>query len=224
MSFVMPEIIVQKVIQEGIEELRQDPIAFNNVFESFAQDPLIKDYGQTYIDQVRKWFMETKIPVVQSWSFNTQRIPCISIHLSTELEDESKAAAGDYYGMGQEENLGVAVFTVMVDIGIHATRASDQVLWLYYITAYILFKQKLYASSLGLQIHTYSASDYSKDMAKMPDNIFSRWLRFRCTTENLFSQGPLGPQAKDIELDLDAGRVGETDDIVIIEEDFNVEE
>src|SRR5271166_5831671 len=117
MSFVMPEIIVQKVIQEGMEELRNDPIAFNNVFESFAQEPLVKDYGQTYIDQVRKWFLETRIPVVQSWSFNVQRIPCISIHLSTELEDESKAAAGDYYGMGSDENLGVAVFTVMVDIG-----------------------------------------------------------------------------------------------------------
>jgi len=189
MSYVMPEIVVQKLIASGIKKLRADKPAFYDLFAQFTQDEINDDYGPTYLDDIWKWFTTTKIPVVKAWSLNAQQIPCISIHLANETEDETKAAfsdfAGDFDGIGET---GTSVFTVMVDVGIHASKSGDHVLWLYYIVNYIMFKHKLMAERLGLKLHTFSASDYNKEASKMTDNVWTRWVRFRCTTENFWLQ------------------------------------
>lgn len=191
MSFVLPEIVVEKVLEYGIKDLRANKRAFYDLFAQFTQDELNLDYGPKYLDDIWKWFSTTKIPVVKAWSFNTQVIPCISVHLANETEDESKASIGDIAGdFGGFAEINTGVFTVMVDIGIHANKAGDHVLWLYYIVAYILFKHKLMAHRLGLKLHTFSASDYNKEQTKMTDNIWTRWVRFRCTTENFWEAEP----------------------------------
>lgn len=196
MSFVMPEIVIQKVLTYGIKQLRANKAEFDDLFCQFTQDELSEDYGPQYREDIWKWFSTTKIPVVKAWSLNAQIIPCISVHLANETEDESKAALFDLAGVFDEEGeTGTGVFTTMVDIGIHANKAGDHVLWLYYIVAYILFKHKLMAHRLGLKLHTFSASDYNKDSGKMTENIWTRWVRFRCTTQNFWA----GERFKDIE-------------------------
>jgi len=188
MSFIMPEIVLQKVIAYGIKELRGNRDAFDDLFNQFTQDELAQDYGQTYLDQVWNWFSTTKIPVVKAWSFNSQQIPSISVHLANETEDESKSAFSDLgIVVDDQDEIGTGVFTAMVDIGIHANKAGDHVLWLYYIVSYILFRHKLMAERLGVKLHTYSASDYNKESNKMTENIWTRWIRFRCTTQNFWN-------------------------------------
>lgn len=191
MPFVMPEIVIRKVIDHGIKSLRADKAAFDDLFCQFLQDELGVEYGANYREQIWQWFSTTKIPVVQAWSFNAQRIPCISIHLANETEDETKAAFDDYAGMfNEDQETGTGVFTVMIDVGIHANKGGDHVLWIYYIVSYILFKYKPMAFRLGLKLGTFSASDYSKDADKMGNNVWTRWVRFRCTTQNFWGADP----------------------------------
>jgi hypothetical protein len=202
MSFVMPEIVVQKVLEHGIKGLRSNKAEFYDLFAQFTQDELNNDYGPKFLDEVWKWFSTTKIPVVKAWSFNPQVIPSISVHLANETEDESKASLSDLAGIFDEEGeTGTGVFTVMIDIGIHANRAGDHVLWLYYIVAYILFKHKLMAHRLGLKLHTFSASDYNKESGKMTENIWTRWVRFRCTTQNFWAADRFGEPVEEINVD-----------------------
>jgi hypothetical protein len=187
MSFSLPEIVMQKVLAHGIKQLRADKNAFYDLFAQFTQDELNNDYGPKYLDEIWNWFSTTKIPVVKAWALNAQQVPCISIHLANETEAEDKAAIGDFGGIFDSlGETGTSAFTVMVDIGIHANRAGDHVLWLYYIVSYILFKHKLMIHRFGCKLHTFSASDYNKDAAKMTDNIWTRWIRFRCTTQNFW--------------------------------------
>jgi hypothetical protein len=201
MSFVMPEIVVQKILSQGLKQLRANRDAFNDLFCQFTQDELGKDYGDKYLNDIWNWFSTTKIPVVKAWALNTQNIPCISVHLANETEDEQKAAFSDIAGIFDDTGeTGTAAFTVMVDIGIHANKAGDHVLWLYYIVAYILFKYKPMAHRLGLKLHTFSASDYNKDAGKMTENIWTRWVRFRCTTQNFWDGDAFG-EVDDINLD-----------------------
>jgi hypothetical protein len=188
MSFVLPEIVIQKVLSHGLKQLRSNKQEFYDLFCQFTQDELNDDYGSDYLDELWKWFSTTKIPVVKAWALNAQQIPCISVHLANETEDEAKAAIGDYAGVFDDQGeTGTGVFTAMVDIGIHANKAGDHVLWIYYMVAYILFKHKLMAHRLGLKLHTFSASDYNKDNNKMTENIWTRWVRFRCTTQNFWA-------------------------------------
>jgi hypothetical protein len=188
----MPEVVMQRVLQIGIESLRNDKLAFYELFDQFSEPEIETGYGESYVDGMWTWFSDTKIPIVQAWGFNVDRIPCVSVHLAIETEDEQKAAVGDYFGNLETEDdpdgseIKVGVFTVNLDFGIHASKDKNEVLWLFYIIKEILFKHKILAEKLGVQLHTFSASDYNKESKYMADNIWTRWIRFRCTTQDTF--------------------------------------
>lgn len=186
MSFTIPQVALQRVIQAGLTSLKNNQDAFNQIFDFYLHEQMEDDYGQEYVDQIWTWFSNIRIPVVQAWAFNKTRIPGVSIHLAQEIEDESKAAIGDFLGNDYEaeSEMGVGVFTVNLDIGIHADKTGDEVLWLYYLVSYALFTQKRLAEDLGIELHTFSGSDYNRETNKLPDNIWSRWIRFKCTVEN----------------------------------------
>ena len=206
MAWVMPEIAVQRLVQYGIQQLRQDKAAFDDIFAYQRSHPLIVEaYGSDYTDKIWGWFTTERIRVVQSWILSPQTVPCFSIHLSNENEDDSKAAIGDFLGDGEAEEVGISSMNVLVDIGIHGSKAADQVLWMYYILSYILFKYKPVARSLGIELHTFSASDWQKDASKMPENIWTRWLRMKCTVFNTWGSEEF-KTATDIDLSIDLDR------------------
>lgn len=215
----MPQVLaqpaLQRVLQVGIRGLKDDPDVLDRIFEYYLCDSMVDDYGQGYIDNIKSWFLGTKIPVVQAWSSNPQKVPQISIHLATEQEDESKASMGDYMGLeigdSVDQTTGVSVFTVMLDVGIHGSRNGDEVIWMYHIISYILFKYKRLAESLGLRLHTWSATDYDKNPSKMADNVWTRWLRFRCTVQNYWGAEDL-LDIGEIKLDIDADGYEESGD------------
>jgi len=180
----MPEVVLQRAISNGIQKLKTSEEIFKGIFEQFSCDELSPYYGDTYIDELWTWFSETKVPVLQSFSFDPDKVPCYSIHLASEQDDESKASVGDFFGIGEEADEKVNAMTVMLDIGIHGSSSKDHVLWLYYILNYLLYKEKPLMRKLGLQLTTFSASDYSKDSQYMAENMWSRWVRFRCTVQN----------------------------------------
>lgn len=184
MAFAIPEVSLQRMIQVGLKNLRGNRAAFDCIFAVYLSDEMKASYGQGHIDKIYNWFMGTKTPVLQAWTFDPTRVPAYSIHLSDESEDESKAAFGDYWGMGEDNDIQTGVSTVSLDIGIHADKSKDHVLWMYYILTYIFYKEKILGRKLGLQLFTFRASDYNKESKYMADNVWSRWIRFRCTVQN----------------------------------------
>jgi hypothetical protein len=213
MGHIMPELILRRIIEIGISELRRgDRANFNNVFNTFLQPTISHIFGQEQLDKVYAWFQSVKLPVVMAWSFNPARIPMYSIHLASETEDETKAAVGDYRGgagfsaIGDEDPESeheekIGVFTVMLDIGVHASRSADDVLWMYYILNYILFNKKRELEALGLELQTFSATDYNREEKYQGDNIWTRWIRYRCTIENTY-RGTQAIEPEDIEVEV----------------------
>ena len=192
MPWSIPEVAIRRVIEDGMKGIRNNKSVFLEIFSDYTKDELADDYGSAYVEKLWDWFSTTKIPVIQSWSFNAQRIPCISVHLANEQEAEDKLAINDYAGtFDDDETTGTGAFTVMLDIGLHATKGGDHVLWLYYLSCYILFKMKPALERLGLKMGTFSASDYSRDAERMGNNIWTRWIRYRCTTQNFWGADPL---------------------------------
>jgi hypothetical protein len=184
--WIMPQIALQKVIQVGLRDLKDNPSKLDDIFNYMNSDDIAADYGTEYIDKIKTWLATTKVPVIHAWTFNVDRVPCISIHLAAESEDESKASIGDYFGEDEDQTIGTSPFTVQLDIGLHASKTGDQVLWLYYIVSYILFKNKLFAEKLGLRLQTFTASDWDKRPEYMTENVWTRWIRFRCIIQNFW--------------------------------------
>ena len=185
--WVMPQIAIQALIQQGLREIKDNPDILNDIFE-YMEDPMLESsYGTSYVTKIKEWFLETKIPVLHAWTFNADRIPCISIHLANEAEDEQKAALSDHFETREDgQDIGTSVITSQIDIGIHASKTADQVLWLYYIVTYILFRNKRFFQGLGMHLQTFTASDWDKRQEYMVENIWTRWMRFRCVTENFW--------------------------------------
>ena len=183
-GWVLTQPALQAVLQQGIKDIKADINILDEIFISYNCTPLDCDYGQAYIDKIKTWFTNNKIPVFQAWSIDPQRVPMLSVRLNNESEDESKAAIGDHFGFDDSGAVGVNVFNVTLDIGVHGRKQSDEVLWLYYITSYILFKNKSRLISLGLQITSHSATDLNRSQDKLPDNIFTRWIKLTTTVQN----------------------------------------
>ena len=222
MSMILTEVALQRLIQIGLANLRNNPAAFRNIYAQYLTPEMSASYGEKYVDQIQAWFNNTKLPVVQSFAFDGTKVPSISIHLADESEDESKAAFSDYWGMGEETEMLVGPSTVSLDIGIHADKAKDVVLWMYYLIVYILYKEKMTGRGLGLQLYTFRANEYNKESKYMADNVWSRWVRFRCTVQHYVDGAEL--ISPDLVIDLDAASVDDTQPIVnitdiIIEDD-----
>jgi len=203
MPHVMPQIALQRVIQEGIKILKDNVDVLDDIFQYYTCPGLESDYGQSYIEEIKTWFTKTKIPVVQAWSYDPQQVPQITIKLATEQEDETKAAIGDHFSDGEESQIGVSPFVVNLDITIRSSANGDQVLWLYYIVNYVLFKRKRRAEELGLQLHTFSATDYNRDHSKLADNIWERYIRFRAIVQNFWDADNY-LDISDLDVDMDA--------------------
>ena len=124
--------------------------------------------------------------------------------------------------MGQEEDILIGVSTVSLDIGIHADKSKDHVLWLYYILTYVFYKEKPLARSLGLQLFTFRANDYNKESKYMADNVWSRWVRFRCTVQNYIEGDAY--ELYDVEIDLNAGTQDNIEEVDISDATLTNEE
>lgn len=190
MAHVMPQVALHRIIQDGMQIVKDNLVLLDDIFQYYTSDPMNVDYGQSYIDEIKVWLGKTKVPVVQAWNLNMTAVPQIGIQLAQETEAEDKAAIGDHWGEGEESNIGVGVFNVNLDVILMGTKNTDEVLWLYYIVNYILFKRKRQAEELGLQLHTFTASDYTKDAQRMPENVYSRTIRFRTTVQNFWDSEP----------------------------------
>jgi len=201
--WIMPQIALQKVLQTGLRDLKDNPALIEDIFNYMHEPDLAVDYGEAYVAKIKDWFIQTKIPVLHAWTFNADRIPCISIHLANEAEDEQKTALGDHFGSGENGDFGTTPLVTQLDIGIHASKNSDEVLWLYYIVTYVLFRNKLYAEKLGLRLQTFTASDWDKRPEYMVENIWTRWMRFRCITQNFWDSVDRSQEIDDVEVMVD---------------------
>lgn len=211
MAFVMSEVALQRLVQIGLSNLKDNRQAFDCIFAQFLRNEMKASYGQAHIDKIYNWFTTTKIPVLQAWSFDPTKVPSFTIHLADESEDESKAAIADYFGAGEDADILTGVSAVSLDIGIHADKSKDHVLWLYYILNYILYKEKMTGHGLGLQLYTFRASEYNKESKYMADNVWSRWIRFRCTVQNYLD----GDSYNQHDLELDINASGNIDSTVV---------
>jgi hypothetical protein len=212
MSIQLAEVSLQRLIQIGLANLRNNEESFKNVFDQYNSPEMAASYGEPYIQKIWDWFSNGKMPVVQAWAFDSTRVPGFSIHLADESEDESKIAFSDHFGMGEDSDILTGPVNVSIDIGIHADKAKDHVLWMYYILLYILYREKMVGQRLGLQVYTYRASDYTKESKYMAENVWSRWVRFRCTVQHYV---PAAEEYITPDIVLDIQAVQTTEDVIV---------
>jgi hypothetical protein len=286
------DIEIQAFLDDGFEYIRANPDVFTEIFKHFQEPHLEKLYGNREVDRVKKWFLGTHVPVIQSWNLGPSRVPCVSIHLAASSEATQYSYFGDHAETNEEidasqatvivddfvpaaydsttgvitinpdttdisnirpnyilvdasgeafliipvidlennfftiditEGSGVDVrslhiqdgvgvvkkkhgqseFMENIDLGIHGKDDNNTVLWMYYIIVWLLFRFKATLEERGIDIHTFSASEFDRQSKFVEENIYSRWIRLVGKTTVEWSEDKL-PIATTFDLTLDA--------------------
>ena len=96
------DVIIHSAIEQAIADIRANPVLLDYVFASLPRDSLTAPkYGQKEVDQAKKWFLATEIPVVMRNRLDEVKLPAISIGLLESSEAENTLA--DTHYIPQEE-------------------------------------------------------------------------------------------------------------------------
>jgi len=96
MSFKLPDLIVESIIRDGLNNARRDETVIEDVFQDLTLSFASKKYGQAEIEKIKTVIRNKEVSVVHAFAINNITNPCISIHLSEDFEEESQAPMGGY--------------------------------------------------------------------------------------------------------------------------------
>jgi hypothetical protein len=84
-------LIVKTAIEAALNDIRKNSWLLDWATYQLIQDPLTKDtYGQAECDRAKNWFLQNEIKVVQAYQLNENTIPCISVNLTSSVEEISQ--------------------------------------------------------------------------------------------------------------------------------------
>lgn len=96
MSIHLVDIIVESVIRDGIEFLKQNPTRVDDIFRSMTRMYASQKYGQAEIEKIKTMLSTKNIAVVHSFHEASAKSPCYSIQLGTDNEAKERARLGDF--------------------------------------------------------------------------------------------------------------------------------
>ena len=98
MPFRMPELIIESIIRDGMENARRDLTIIDDVFSDLTTSYAQRKYGQKEIDKIKSLITNKEVSIVHAFNLVHANLPCISIQLADDREDEAKAYLGNYVG------------------------------------------------------------------------------------------------------------------------------
>jgi hypothetical protein len=115
------------------------------------------------------------ITVVDSNGDTPERVQFAKMYLLSSIDFSINRIAGSW-------------FREVFEIRINAATNSDQAIWLYYITSYLLFRNKGYFEEVGLESQTFGVTEFSRDAQKMPNSIWGRTVRLTFLVQHTWSE------------------------------------
>lgn len=98
MSFPIPDILIESIIRDGIENMKQRPEVLDDLFGDFTKAYANRKYGQTEIDKIKDLLTgvnNTEIAIVHSFHAAAAKDVSVSIQLGSDTEDKRIAVMED---------------------------------------------------------------------------------------------------------------------------------
>ena len=98
------DLEIQAVLRMGFDYIRAHvDDSVDEIFSNLKSDHMKNMYGDHEIKHIKQWGTENDIPVLNAWSLNPQKAPCVSIHIAQTTEDTSHAFLSDHAGIDVTE-------------------------------------------------------------------------------------------------------------------------
>ena len=100
MGFSLPDLVVESIIRDGLQNLRNRPELIDRIFSELGRPYADRKYGQAELQRLRDYISAKgqDIAVVHSFHEAAAKTPSISIQLGREAQPENKQYLGDGAG------------------------------------------------------------------------------------------------------------------------------
>ena len=96
MAFVLPDLVIESAIRDGVANLRNNPKIIEDVFSSLTRSYASRKYGNAEIERIKTLILKKEINVVHSFHEVQASTPCYSIQLGNDEEDRRLARLDDF--------------------------------------------------------------------------------------------------------------------------------
>lgn len=97
------DVVIGSAIMAAIEDVRANDWLLDYAFASLPRDTLTRDkFGEKEIENAKKWFRSTQIPVFLSVRIDEPKFPCISVSIVNQSEGEQ--VLGDTHYVENQED------------------------------------------------------------------------------------------------------------------------
>jgi hypothetical protein len=96
MSFKLPDLIVESIIRDGLNNARRDESVIEDVFADLNVSYTSKKYGASEIEKIKEVIRNKEVSIVHAFNLVNANLPCISITMADDTEDEKAAQLGGY--------------------------------------------------------------------------------------------------------------------------------
>lgn len=96
MSFKLPDLIIESIIRDGLNNARRDETVIDDVFADLTMSFASKKYGDSEIDKIKNIIQNKEVSIVHSFGLVNTNLPCISIQLAEDMEEKENASMGNY--------------------------------------------------------------------------------------------------------------------------------
>ena len=153
--------------------------------------------GNKYLQERARlisFFETNEIAIVHSFNDVQVHLPCVSIQLAADGEDQGLALTDDFGGIGgldvatmTNASIGQDVNTIhanaVVNVGIH-TKEQLVTKYLYHVVKYAILSNKEELIRQNFIIATFKGSDFSRDAGWSGDHVYTRFLNISGKTED----------------------------------------
>lgn len=87
MGFAVPDLIIESVIRDGLENIKNSPEIIDDVFSELTKAYASRKYGATEIARIKALIADENIAVVHSFHAAAAKSPCFSIQLGNDGEN-----------------------------------------------------------------------------------------------------------------------------------------
>ena len=209
MGIVLPDLIVQSIIRDGLEYIWDNLDVLDEIFEPLtnSNNPDInKKYGESEIEKIKNFLKKKKIHVNLSFAQKDVSLPAISIQLLNETEHNSAsgnqvAIFEDFEYTDEDGNKMYGSRETQTIMILTETEERLLTVYLYNIVKFIILHSRPELMKRGFELSTYSGQDLTLQDQYRGDKAFGRSLTLTGMVHNTWSGSEI-PTLKSVDVDL----------------------
>lgn len=127
MSIVLPDLIIETTIRDGLAYIKKNPNVLDDIFGEMLKGYASQKYGQTEINRIKAVITAKNFAVVHSFHEAAAKSPCYSIQLGSEAEAKERANLSDHQYDTQEPITDLDELAALIKVDDLIPTAYDEV-------------------------------------------------------------------------------------------------